>query len=334
MFAACPHCGYLVALIVAKDGPTRACPRCGGDLAAAAAIESMPGESASVKAASSEPASSEAASTAVADGIDATAAEVSAAGGTAAPAQAADVEDEYDQAGHLAGPASPAEPATRDSANTSDDPAAMAAPTAALAPLSAAADAVVPKRATRKRAGKSETAVAHARLAPSFVRSRARAAAPAARRHWSGPAVAIALGLLLALQLLLAQRDELAADARWRPLVGALCGALPCTIPAWREPAALTMLNRNVLPVAERTGVLRVSASFRNDARWAQPWPVLEIALHDLDGQSLGMRRFTPTEYLGSPPAETAIAPGQSASATLEILDPGSRAVAFTFDFH
>ena len=33
-------------------------------------------------------------------------------------------------------------------------------------------------------------------------------------------------------------------------------------------------------------------------------------------------------------PLDVEIAPGQSASATLEILDPGKRAVAFTFDFH
>jgi hypothetical protein len=61
---------------------------------------------------------------------------------------------------------------------------------------------------------------------------------------------------------------------------------------------------------------------------------MLEVALHDLDGQALGLRRFQPVEYLGSPPAAARIAPGQSAVATLEILDPGKRAVAFTFDFH
>ena len=80
--------------------------------------------------------------------------------------------------------------------------------------------------------------------------------------------------------------------------------------------------------------MLLVTLSFRNDARWAQPWPLMEIALHDLDGQALGLRRFAPAEYLGSPPAQALVAPGQSASATLEILDPGKRAVAFTFDFH
>ena len=61
---------------------------------------------------------------------------------------------------------------------------------------------------------------------------------------------------------------------------------------------------------------------------------VLQVALHDLDGQALGVRRFEPTEYLGSPPASALIEPGQSVIATLEILDPGKRAVAFNFDFH
>ncbi|MGJ7903407.1 DUF3426 domain-containing protein [Lysobacter sp. 1R34A] len=352
MFAACPHCGYLVALIVAKDGPTRACPRCGGDLAA----EPAPAESSAVEPVSTDaslgPASAEAASIeAAAPASDAAASAEAAAseaanapaaadtsdpattqaGVTAAPVEAGD--GRHDQAGPLAASSEPATPGAQDAADNADNALLVTAPGAALAPLSAVADAAVPKRAVRKRAGKSETAVANARLAPSFVRSRARAAAPAVRRHWSGPAAAIALGLLLALQLLLAQRDELAADARWRPVVGALCGALPCAIPAWREPAALTMLNRNVLPVADRAGVLRVSASFRNDARWAQPWPTLVLSLEDVDGRRVGQRAFFPEDYRKGYREGELIAPGQSAAVQFDVLEPAPRVVAFTFDF-
>lgn len=145
--------------------------------------------------------------------------------------------------------------------------------------------------------------------------------------------MAVALGLLLALQLLLAQRDELAADARWRPLVGALCGVLPCAIPPWREPAALTMLNRNVLPVADRAGTLRVSASFRNDARWAQPWPTLVLSLEDVDGRRVGQRAFSPEDYRKGYREGELIAPGQSAAVQFDVLEPAPRVVAFTFDF-
>jgi hypothetical protein len=81
-------------------------------------------------------------------------------------------------------------------------------------------------------------------------------------------------------------------------------------------------------------GVLIMSASFRNDAAFAQAWPQLQLSLTDIDGQSLGLRRFSPSEYLGNAPATERIAPGQSANITLEILDPGKRALAFGIEFH
>lgn len=162
------------------------------------------------------------------------------------------------------------------------------------------------------------------------------AATPAPRRDipWGWAGAVVLLTTLLLLQLMLADRNRLAGDAAWRPRLESLCGVLGCSLPAWREPDALRVTSREVRPHPKVPGVLLVTLSFRNDARWAQPWPVMEIALHDLDGQALGLRRFTPTEYLGSPPAQPLVAPAQSASATLEILDPGKRAVAFTFDFH
>jgi hypothetical protein len=160
--------------------------------------------------------------------------------------------------------------------------------------------------------------------------------APAPKRPlpWGWAGAVVVLSVALALQLMLADRYRLAGDAGWRPRLEWLCGVLGCSLPAWREPDALRVTSRDVRPHPKVPGVLLVTLSFRNDARWPQPWPLLEIALHDLDGQALGLRRFAPTEYLGSPPAQPLIAPGQSASATLEIVDPGKRAVAFTFDFH
>ena len=80
-------------------------------------------------------------------------------------------------------------------------------------------------------------------------------------------------------------------------------------------------------------GALLISITFRNDARFAQPWPLLELSLANLEGQPLGLRRFTPREYLGTLPTNAEIAPGQSASLSLEIVDPGKRAVEFHFDF-
>jgi hypothetical protein len=113
-----------------------------------------------------------------------------------------------------------------------------------------------------------------------------------------------------------------------------LCAMLRCDLPPWREPAALRVTSRDVRPHPSVPGALLITASFSNQAPFAQAWPQLELTLTDLDGQSLGLRRFSPAEYLGSDPRSTRIAPGQSALVTLEIADPGMRALAFGIEFH
>lgn len=173
------------------------------------------------------------------------------------------------------------------------------------------------------------TAPPAARAAPSFARAAARKQ-PRAQR-WPLHAGIAALALVLALQLVLAQRDALATQSRWRPLVETLCGALGCAVPPWREPSAFTMLDRSVLPKDGTAGVLTARASFRNDARWPQPWPTLVLTLSDVDGVPLGRRAFAPGEYTGDD--ARMLMPGQSASVQLDVVEPAPGVVAFAFDF-
>lgn len=168
------------------------------------------------------------------------------------------------------------------------------------------------------------------RRAPSFVRR--HAPAQARREGWRSWLAVAGLGVLLAMQMLLAQRDALAATARWRPLVSGLCSVLQCDVPAWREPAAFTMIQRSVQPKPGMPGVLHVNASFRNDARWAQPWPVVVLSLSDMDGRQVGLRAFRPGEYRNNREGGY-IAPGQSATIQLDVIEPARQVVAFTFDF-
>jgi hypothetical protein len=167
--------------------------------------------------------------------------------------------------------------------------------------------------------------------APSFLRKRSGPATSTAR--WWQFATLGGLALLLAMQLLLAQRDALAANARWRSAIDALCTVTRCAVPAWREPDAFTMLSRDVRPHARAPGALQIDASFRNDARWAQPWPRLVVTLSDIDGRGLGTRAFTATEYLGSPPTQNTLASGQAATVRLVVVEPAPGVVAFSFDF-
>ena len=168
--------------------------------------------------------------------------------------------------------------------------------------------------------------------APSFTRPRARANA-AARIGWRSLVAAGGLSLLLMLQLLLAQRDTLAASPRWRPMIAAMCATLRCSLPAWHEPAAFTMLSRDVRPHPGAPGTLLINASFRNDADWPQPWPRLLLTLSDLDGRMVGARSFAADDYLGAAPTQSELAPGQTAAVTLSVVEPAPNIVAFTFDF-
>ncbi len=167
---------------------------------------------------------------------------------------------------------------------------------------------------------------------PSFARRRAVITRPRRTALWAG--AAMLLLLLLGLQIVLAQRVEFAADARWRPWLVQLCERLGCTLPAWHDPQRLTLVSREIGPHPSVPNALLVTATLRNDAPWPQAWPLFELTLSDLEGQPVGLRRFRADEYLGAPPERPTIAPGQSALARLEIADPGKQAVAFTFDFH
>jgi hypothetical protein len=196
-----------------------------------------------------------------------------------------------------------------------DAPAPAASRTAAAAPA--------PASPAPKRAG--------AHRAPSFARMAVRRRSPG--RRWPARLALAGLALLLVVQLLLAQRHELAANARWRPLITGVCAALACDVPAWREPSAYTMLARSVQPGAS-PGVLDVSASFRNDARWPQPWPALRLSLSDVDGLPVAARVFSPSEYGGEAiDTRNPLAPGQSASVRFQVVEPAPDIVAFTFDF-
>ena len=166
---------------------------------------------------------------------------------------------------------------------------------------------------------------------PSFTRPRVVSAATH-RARWP-VAVAAALVLLLVLQLMLAERASLAADARWRSTMLRVCQVLRCDIPAWREVTAFTMLNRDVRAHLAAANALRVQAAFRNDAHWPQPWPDLVLTLSDATGRVTGSRSFTATEYLGDAPTQKLIATGQTANFVLDVAEPAPNTVSFSFDF-
>ena len=210
-----------------------------------------------------------------------------------------------------------------DTAQALVDPVAEAAAMAGEVPVQASAtiSAQVPAVAAEPTLSQAE---------PVFLRGGGhRLRTP--RWQW---AMVAALSLLLLLQIALADRARLAADASTRPWVAGLCRVLRCDLPAWREPAAFTMISRDVRPMPQQAGALQVQASIRNDARWAQDWPVLRLSLSDADGRVIGSGVFEASDYLGAG-ARTAglLEPGQSAHIAFQVKEPSASTVAFNFEF-
>lgn len=167
------------------------------------------------------------------------------------------------------------------------------------------------------------------------ARSRERAAGRhAGERRWPWVLVCLALTATLAAQLAWTQRNTLLAD----PVTGAwlrqACGTLGCRLPLVSSVDQLRLVARDVEAHPSVHGALMISATVRNDAPFAQPYPVVSLVLADAQGHRVAMRRLRPSEYLDdSESLRAGMAPGATTALVLEVEDPGNKAVAFEFGF-
>lgn len=351
MFSACPHCGYLIALI---DGALPAlCPKCGGSLAHASGVEGSVVDTYSIRSRhkkSHQRAHDQSQATLNIDPLPRSA----PTSGATAAAQPSPPAASRPSAVEATSPTEPiaAMPAAREPLTDASAvaPSPKRSPAEQMAqvfggktrPMPPAAHVIEQARVAQRASSASTASPAAAddgmvaqlprqsRGTPSFARRQMEAA----RAHGHDPLriAVIAMTLLLVLQILLAKREDMAASARWRPLASAVCTVLFCKLPAWHEPRAFALVQRNVRPHPTTPGVLSVSASFRNDARWAQAWPTLILSLSDVDGRQVGTRSFRPDEYRPAGAAPT-LEPGQTTQVQFDVIEPAPRIVAFNFDF-
>ena len=183
-------------------------------------------------------------------------------------------------------------------------------------------------------------------FAPRFAREsrgrRARRAhgkphrmrAASGERNWPWVLACGVLALLLLAQLAWAERDALIRDPTAGSWLRSSCAVLHCRLPLVAAPERLRLLASNVQAHPSVPNALMISASVRNDASFAQPYPVVTVTLSDAQGQRLAMRRLQPAEYLDDPATlRQGLAPGAVAVLLLEVKDPGDKAVAFEFGF-
>jgi predicted Zn finger-like uncharacterized protein len=159
------------------------------------------------------------------------------------------------------------------------------------------------------------------------------------KKPW-GRKLAWALINLLALAALTGQYisyhfAELARQDQYREWFAGLCPELGCTLPSKVEIALIKSSNLVVRSHPEFSGALVVDAILYNRAAFSQPFPLLELRFADLNGKLLASRSFKPSEYLAGELAGQAEMPPQTPiHISLDILDPGSKAVNYSLNFH
>jgi len=129
--------------------------------------------------------------------------------------------------------------------------------------------------------------------------------------------------------------DELVRQDDWRPWFERFCPHLGCNLPPRVDIGQIKSSNLVVRNHPEFTGALVVDAIIYNRAAFAQPFPLLELRFADLNGQAVASRRFKPGEYLsGELAGQQEMPPQTPIHISLEILDPGPRAVNYSLSFH
>lgn len=134
-------------------------------------------------------------------------------------------------------------------------------------------------------------------------------------------------------------RDQLNKIPELQGTISTICQLVKCKNVSIRDPANIELITRNVFSHPNEKGALIVNITMKNNATFAQPYPVMQIDFSDVRGNSVAARRFWPKEYLASEPQQgnteqpNLLQPNASASVTLEIQDPGKQAMTYEFNF-
>ncbi|MFZ6046202.1 DUF3426 domain-containing protein [Pseudomonas sp. CR3202] len=160
-----------------------------------------------------------------------------------------------------------------------------------------------------------------------------------ARRPWGRRIgwflLTLLAALALATQYVWYHFDELARQDQYRPWFQQICPEIGCALPSKVDIGLIKSSNLVVRSHPEFSGALVVDAILYNRAAFAQPFPLLELRFADINGQLLASRRFKPGEYLSGELAGQAEMPPQTPiHISLDILDPGTKAVNYSLSFH
>ncbi len=139
--------------------------------------------------------------------------------------------------------------------------------------------------------------------------------------------------IIAIIQTVYYQRYKLISSRHYQQQILNLCQLLPCDKSRFTDLAQVKLLERNIFTHPTRKNALMVSGSFVNKASFSQTIPDLLISLSDTQGNYIANRLFKAQEFLTDKTIKL-LQPGKPVQFRLEILDPGSEALAYEFEFY
>jgi len=155
---------------------------------------------------------------------------------------------------------------------------------------------------------------------------------PSASPRWPWHAAAAALFALLAVQLVHGARGMLVRQPGIGPIVAQAYAILGQPLNSPTDLAAFELRQWGAANDPSQQGRLLLRASIVNRAEFAQPYPLLRLALQDRFGTTLFVRDIEPPDYLPGGAGSRLLGPGERADAEIRIVDPGQDAVGFEMD--
>ena len=152
------------------------------------------------------------------------------------------------------------------------------------------------------------------------------------RRRWPWALGIAFLMLALGAQVVHGRRNELVLNPAIGPLIAQVYSLLGMSITAQTDLATYELRQWGAASDATQPGRLLLRASIVNRAVYAQPYPLLRLALQDRFGTTVGLRDIEPADYLPGTGTGSLLEPGQRADAEIRIVDPGKDAVGFEMD--
>lgn len=151
-------------------------------------------------------------------------------------------------------------------------------------------------------------------------------------RQWAWVAGAAALSLLLAVQVVHSARESLIKKPGVGPLLAQVYAFFGAAVTSPTDLAAYELRQWGAASDPTQAGRLLLRASIVNRAGYAQPYPLLRLALQDRFGATLGIRDVEPADYVPGTGVPSLLDPGQRVDAEIRIVDPGKDAVGFEMD--